>query len=349
MTGKRPGGGTNVVLRQVAGGLELSLALRPDDRVHVGLDDAARIGVERDLRLVARLDLVQLVLAEQREDLILVVDEGHHLVERHAGDEEAGAEHDVHHRAVAGREHVVCVRSQRALSSCARVVSTCACGHLHLRLGRGDLRLDLRDRREVAVDAACELFAHLLLGRARRRKLRRQLVDVRLRLLEIEAIAGAGGDELGVLRDALARQVERRRKRRHLPVACFSCSRSWRSLDCASVSCACTSASRCRSAPTLASSAASFASSELHFVLIGRRIDPEQHVALLHRPVVLDRHLDHASPDLRDDRHDVLDDPDVARRRREDVEQEQHERRWPRPGRSRRRPSTASSTAAASA
>ena len=81
----------NVGSRQVAGRVELPLRLRPDDRVDVRLDDAARVGVERDLRFVAGLDLVQLVLAEQREDLVLVVDERHHFVERHAGDEEARA------------------------------------------------------------------------------------------------------------------------------------------------------------------------------------------------------------------------------------------------------------------
>ena len=33
--------------------------------------------------------------------------------------------------------------------------------------------------------------------------------------------------------------------------------------------------------------------------------------------VVLDRHFDYAPPHLRHDRHHVLDDPDIARRRRE--------------------------------
>ena len=40
--------------------------------------------------------------------------------------------------------------------------------------------------------------------------------------------------------------------------------------------------------------------------IVQRRIDAEEHVALLHRPVVLDGHLDDASLDLRDDRHAYL-------------------------------------------
>ena len=45
-------------------------------------------------------------------------------------------------------------------------------------------------------------------------------------------------------------------------LACFNCWPSWRSPECALVNFACTSARRCRSAPTLASSEISFASSE---------------------------------------------------------------------------------------
>ena len=82
----------------------------------------------------------------------------------------------------------------------------------YLRLGRGDLRSHLGNRGQLALDAAGELFANLLLGCARRRQLRGELVDVGLRLLEVEAIAGAGRDELGVLLDARARQLQRRRE-----------------------------------------------------------------------------------------------------------------------------------------
>ena len=270
------------------------------------------------------IDLVQLVLAEQREDLVLVVDERHHLVERHAGDEEAGPQHHVHHRPVARRDH----RRLRQLPAGvlelrARRVDL-RLRDLHLRLRRGDLRLDLRDRREVAVDAAAELFLTCCSAPARR-ELRGQLVDVRLRLLEVEAVAGARRDELGVLRDALPRQIERRRQRRHLAVASFSCSFSCRSLDSRRPAApAPPRAAPDRRRPSPPPTPAAPRASDL--VLVRRRIDPEQHVAFLHRPVVLDRHLDHPSAHLRHDRDDVIHHPDVARRRREDVQQQQQDR-----------------------
>ncbi len=202
--------------RQIAGGLDLSLALGPDDRVDVGLDDPPRIGVQRDLGVVPRLDLMELVLAEQRENLILLVDEGHHLVERHAGHEESRPQHDIDHRPVARREDG-CLRQLPAggLELGARRVDL-RLRHPDLRLGRRDLCLDLGNRREVSVDAAGELFSHLLLGGARCRNLAGELVDVRLRLLEIEAIAGAGGDELGVLLHSHPGQIQRCRQRLHL-------------------------------------------------------------------------------------------------------------------------------------
>ncbi len=110
---------------------------------------------------------------------------------------------------------------------------------------------------------------------------------------------------------------------RPAPVAAFNCSFSWRSPVCASASRACTSASRCAIGADARLIGRQLGFERVHLVLIRRRIDPEEDVALLHRPVVLDRHLDHPSADLRHDRHDVLDDADVARRRREDVQQEQ--------------------------
>ena len=202
-TGNLPGGGVNVVLGRSPDASICPCACAQMTESTCALMIAPRIGVERDLRFVARLDLVQLVLVEQREDLVLVVDEGHDLVEGMPATKKPGRSITFTIVPLPGATTVVCVRSHRAFSSWARVVSTCACDDLHLRLRRGDLRLDLRDGREVAVDPAGELLPHLLLGRARRGDLRGQLVDVGLRLLEIEAVAGAGGGELGVLRDAL--------------------------------------------------------------------------------------------------------------------------------------------------
>ena len=55
--------------------MHLALPLRPDDRIHLGLDDAAGIGVECEFRLVAGLDQLQLVLRVQRDDLVGLLDE----------------------------------------------------------------------------------------------------------------------------------------------------------------------------------------------------------------------------------------------------------------------------------
>ena len=78
-----------------------------------------------------------------------------------------------------------------------------------LRLSRGDLRLDSGYRREVAADPARQLFSDLLLGRTRRGNLRGELDDVRLRLLQIEAIPGAGRGEFRVLCHPFLGQFER--------------------------------------------------------------------------------------------------------------------------------------------
>ena len=108
----------------------------------------------------------------------------------------------------AGATTVVWSRFQRAFSSWARVVSACALDDPHLRLSRGDLRLGSRHCRELPFDPTGQLLPHLLLGRARRDDLRGELVDVCLRLLQIEAIPGAGGGEFRVLRHTFHRQFE---------------------------------------------------------------------------------------------------------------------------------------------
>ncbi len=144
-------------LRQFAGRRDLSLRLRPEHRIDLRLDDAARIGVERNLGVIARLHLVQFVLAEQREDLPVLVDERHHIEERHAGHEGARTKLHVDHRAVARRDH----RRLRQLPAC--VVELRAGGvdlgfrHAQVRLGGRNLRLHLGDRSQVLAHAAGEL------------------------------------------------------------------------------------------------------------------------------------------------------------------------------------------------
>src|SRR5262249_23320293 len=61
--------------RNVRAHRDLALPLRPNDRIHLSLDDSARIRLERDLSLVAGLHLAKLVLPEHREHLVVVLDE----------------------------------------------------------------------------------------------------------------------------------------------------------------------------------------------------------------------------------------------------------------------------------
>ena len=51
--------------RQRSARLHLARTLRPDDRVDLAFDDASRVCVQRELGLVARLHLVQLVLVDR--------------------------------------------------------------------------------------------------------------------------------------------------------------------------------------------------------------------------------------------------------------------------------------------
>ena len=163
-----------------------------------------------------------------------------------------------------GATTVVCDRSQRAVSSCARVVSTCASDTFTCACAVAICALTCATVASSPLTRPSSFSLDLLLGRARRGDLRRQLVDVRLRLLEVEAVARAGRHELGVLRRRACAPARARR----------SASPTWlgrlrstaRSTAARSIArrpaCACASASRSRSAPTFASSAASRASSE---------------------------------------------------------------------------------------
>ena len=108
------------------------------------LDDAARVGVERDLRFVARRDLVQFVLVEHREDLVFGVDEGHDLVERHAGHEIARSQHHVDHRAVSRRDHRRLFQVPAGVLELGARRVDLRLSDPHLRLRRRDLRLGAR-------------------------------------------------------------------------------------------------------------------------------------------------------------------------------------------------------------
>ena len=116
-------------------------------------------------------------------------------------------------------------------------------------------------------------------GCARSRSCAVELGEVGLRLLEVEAVAGAGCDELAVLLDALARQRELRaatsRDPRARPAAIAA--RALRHLGVGAGQLA-RRCSRC-ALPRARAALRAIRTVEL----VRRRVDPEQHVALLDR------------------------------------------------------------------
>ena len=117
-------------------------------------------------------------------------------------DEEARPQQHVDHRAVAGRAarssaSGPTARSRAAPASCRPAPAD----DLDLRLRRRDLRLDLARRwRDRRLTRPAELLPDCCSAARAAADLRRELADVGLRLLEIEAVAGAGRHQLGVLR-----------------------------------------------------------------------------------------------------------------------------------------------------
>ncbi len=164
------------------------------------------IRLEREFGVVARCDLVQLVLVEERDDLAVGLDERHHRIERHAGDERAGPQRQVDDVAVAGRED-------------GRL--------LEFPLGVGEVGLDLRDRGDVAAHRRGQLRPDLRLVGDGRAELRLEVAEVGLGLLEVEAVAGTGGRELTVLLHARLRELDPRADRGRV-AACAdrNCSRN---------------------------------------------------------------------------------------------------------------------------
>ena len=171
-TAKRPGGsGADSGLRDRPAHRDLALALRPHDGVDRRLDDATRIGLERDLRLVAGRHLMQLVLVKEGDDLELVLDEGQHRLEAERGGELARAQLQVDDRAVGRRIED---------------------GLTELPLRSGELSLDLRDFRLIVAHGGAQAGANLRLRCDVRVELRFELLHLRFRFLQGKAISGAG-------------------------------------------------------------------------------------------------------------------------------------------------------------
>ena len=291
-------GRTEARARQHAADGQLALRRRPDDRFDVALDDARRVGLERNLRLVARLDLAHLVLPEVGHDPLLVLDERHRRDGRERHDHHAGPQGQ--------RDDVAIGRGDgHGLLEIPRRVG-------QLRLGLRDLRQDLRD---LVLHAGRRLRRQPLLHLCHRGLGSLQVVlrplQVGLRLVEIEAVAGAGSDEFLELAARWRASASCVRAVPWRLTASFNCCDRLRWLAVAEISCAL--------------SDSMFASAERTWISNGVRVEPEQHVALLDRNVRLDRHLDDLAGDARIDRYHVVHDAHVGGRRREDVqEQDQH-------------------------
>jgi len=81
--------------------LQLTGARGPDDRIDLGLDDLPRKGLKGELRLVPRLDLMQLVLAVERDHAAGRLHQCHYRSDRERGHVSARPELQVDDVAVA--------------------------------------------------------------------------------------------------------------------------------------------------------------------------------------------------------------------------------------------------------
>src|SRR5262245_61399682 len=83
----------------------LALCRGPHDRVHLALDDPARVGLEEDLRLVAWFDIPQLVLViESKNPGVILLDKAHHSIGGDRRRAYAGPEREIRHATVGRRE-----------------------------------------------------------------------------------------------------------------------------------------------------------------------------------------------------------------------------------------------------
>ena len=200
---------------------------------------------------------------------------------------------------------VVCDSSHFAFSSWARTCATCAYSPLVLPPSRCETCRSLA----MACSSADRACASALRARV---ELAFQLLEIGLGLLEVEPVAGAGCTSSRFCSTRSRASSTLAETSRTRAIACSMALRA--SATCAAAPASCSSCSF-----EVPMALASCASSVLHLQLVGRRVDAEQHVALLHRAVGLDGHLDHAAAHLRDDVDHVLDDAHVgattARRR----------------------------------
>jgi hypothetical protein len=246
------------------------------------------VRLESELRFVARLHLMQLVLRVERDHGARRLDRASARRHRQRGDESAGPQLQVDDVTVARRARRRLSRSHFALSSCARICATCAYSPF-------DVRAEPLLHLALAGDRLLLSRARLRFGAPRGRR-----------------AAGSGREVLSacsrsnfVPAPAPPARDTARRPSRELDPCGISADRA---AACSiapfvSVTFAC--------APLIRSPGASFcdpiASGELrlqrvHLQLVRGRVDTKQHVAILDRPVtLLDRTSITRAADLGDD------------------------------------------------
>ena len=99
---------------------QLSLCGGPHDRIHFAFHDAARIHLEGDLRLLARLDLADFVLMVNGENPLLILDEIHRGRHRQRNGHRARPQRQSHDGAIGGRMIGGLAEFPFASASCAR-------------------------------------------------------------------------------------------------------------------------------------------------------------------------------------------------------------------------------------
>src|SRR5215470_5778192 len=256
---------------------------------------------------------MEFVLPIERNDGTGCLYQRHHGIDGEPGHEPAGPEREIDHVAIAGG----------------------ACGGLvEIPFRALELGANLRYLGEFPVHLRAEPLLYLLarsdrllftrsrlrFGTARGIQLSRELGQRGLRLLEIELGAGAGSDQLTVLRDALAGEIELGRhlgrpRRRLLDSALGLGDLSLCALQ------------RLLKLLLLRNRVGELCRQRVDLKLIRSRVDPEKDIPLLDRHVAfLDRNLDHTATDLRNDWHSEPEYAHVGRRRCHHVEREDHYR-----------------------
>src|SRR5262249_46059305 len=155
----------------------LALCRGPHDRVHLALDDPARVGLEEDLRLVAWFDIPQLVLViESKNPGIILLDKTHYGIGGDRRRAYAGPEREIRHATVGRRE------IRRTLEIELRI------NQVRFRLF--NLRSGLRFRGVGGEELALEIG------------------EITLRLLKVGPLACTSGGQSRELLDALFRQLD---------------------------------------------------------------------------------------------------------------------------------------------